>query len=213
MEAQDLTGQKFGKLFVLSFDHKDEKSKKRFWKCKCDCGNIVVVYQNHLKSGHTKSCGCYHSQNNINTKHGFCRRKGGKQRLYKIWVGMKNRCFNKNNQAYKNYGERGITVCNEWLDFIMFKDWALQNGYEDNLSIDRIDVNGNYCPENCRWVNEIVQANNRRNSALLTLNGETYTKTEWERKMNLPRGIINSRLKLGWSIEQAIMTKKGEKRC
>lgn len=212
-EAQNLTGQKFGQLSVLSFDHKDEKSRKKFWKCQCDCGNTVIVYQNHLKSGHTKSCGCLHSRQDINVKHGCCRRKIPKERIYKIWIGIKSRCLNNNNQAFSKYGERGITVCDEWLDFTTFKQWALNNGYADDLSIDRIDVNGDYCPENCRWVNETVQANNRRTSSYLTLDKETHTKAEWEKIMGLPKGIINQRINAGWTIQQAITTKKGEKKC
>lgn len=206
-EAQDLSGQRFGHLVVLEFDHKDTKSRKRFWKCKCDCGKNCIVYQNHLKSGHTKSCGCLHSTKNINVTHGCCRRTVPKKRIYKIWIGMKNRCFNKNNQAYNKYGGRGITVCEEWLDFSKFKEWSFKHGYSDNLTIDRIDVNGNYCPENCRWVNEIIQANNRRSSIYLTVDNETHTISEWTKIYNLPRGLISSRInKLGWDIKKAITT-------
>lgn len=206
-EAQNLSGKRFGSLVVLEFDHRDTNSRKRFWKCKCDCGKICIVYQNHLKSGHTKSCGCAHSRKDINVKHGCCRRKVPKERIYKIWAGMKNRCFNKNNQAYNKYGGRGITVCKEWLDFSNFKEWSFNHGYSNNLSIDRIDVNGNYCPENCRWADEITQANNRRNSVYLTINNETHTMAEWTKIYNLPRGLINSRInELGWDIEKAITT-------
>lgn len=206
-KAQDLSGQRFGNLVVLEFDHKSIKSRKRFWKCQCDCGQQCIVYQNHLKSGHTKSCGCSHHRTDINVIHGCCRRVVPKERIYGIWSGIKNRCLNKNNQAYNKYGGRGITICEEWLDFSNFKEWAFNHGYSDNLSIDRIDVNGNYCPENCRWANEVTQANNRRNSVYLTVGNETHTIAEWTKIYNLPKGLISSRIhKLGWDVEKAITT-------
>lgn len=213
-EAQNLTGQKFGRLSVLSFDHKDEKSRKRFWKCQCNCGNIVIVYQNHLKSGHTKSCGCLHSRQDINVKHGCCRRKVPKERVYKIWAGIKNRCLNDNNQAFSRYGGREISICEEWLNFETFKSWALNNGYKDDLTINRIDVNGDYEPSNCRWATPKEQANNRRNSTLLTFNGETHTLSEWENITGISQKVISSRInKLNWSIENSLTkpTKKYKK--
>ena len=155
-----LPGQKFNKLKIISLHHKrlyinpktNKKKYKEFYLCKCDCGNEIVVYKDNLKRNHTTSCGCYKNEMRIksHTKHGM---EGS--RIYKIWQGIKKRCYRKSFSKYNCYGGRGITVCNEWKnDFMSFYNWAMANGYKDNLSIDRIDVNGNYEPSNCRWATQ-----------------------------------------------------------
>lgn len=134
------------------------------------------------------------------------------ERLYGIWTGIKGRTQNHNNKCYKNYGGRGITVCDEWENsYEAFRDWALANGYQDDLTIDRIDNDGNYCPENCRWVDRITQNNNRRSNHFITHNGETKTITQWARETGLNSQIISGRLKLGWSIEDALSIQKNKK--
>lgn len=169
-----------------------------------------------LRKGITMSCGCYRKENLLK-----CSIKHGKKntRLYVVWQDMRMRCFNPNNEAYKNYGGRGITVCQEWLDFQKFYTWAMSSGYDENAkfgecTLDRIDVNGNYEPSNCRWVNMKVQANNMRKNVNLEYNGETKTLREWCETLNLSYNTIYGRLMKGWDMRKALETpiRKSRKR-
>lgn len=169
-KRQNWLGRRVGRLTVIEYDEeKSEKYKKPYWICKCDCGNTVSVSRDNLASGNTNSCGCLHKEllTQRNTKH-----NKAYSRIYHIWLDMRQRCYNPKNHAYKHYGERGIRICNEWDDFTTFYNWAMVNGYEDDLTIDRINNDGNYEPSNCRWVNRSVQMNNTRCTVFLNIDGE-----------------------------------------
>ena len=169
-DFKDLTGKKFNKLLVLKRTGTD-KRRNAIWLCQCDCGNLKEISSPILKSKTTISCGCLRKENahKLGKSKYSDRTKHGKRytRLYSIWCGMKQRCYYKKSENYKNYGGRNIKVCNEWkTNFEIFYNWAINNGYEENLTLDRIDVNGNYEPFNCRWVTWKVQANNKRQNVV-----------------------------------------------
>lgn len=202
----DLTGQRFGRLVVIK--RSDDKilpcgQKQICWLCRCDCGKEIVVRGSALRQSHTKSCGCISAENLLrrNIKH-----NKRDTRLYQIWAGIKTRCYNKKNSRYNDYGGRGITICEEWRnDFQAFYDWAISNGYRDDLTIDRIDNNGNYDPSNCRWSTFTEQANNTRRNHVVECNGETKTLAEWSRKRKISYSALKQRInKLKLSPEQAL---------
>ncbi len=203
----DLTGQRFGRLVVIRYLYTEQHRRTAVWLCKCSCGKETRVRTDSLTGGKTQSCGCLQSENafNIgkdNIKHGLIH-----HRLYRIYNGMKARCLKPTSQAYKNYGGRGISICEEWeKSFQNFYDWAINNGYKPELSIDRIDNNGDYCPKNCRWANSKTQARNSRTGHFLTYNGETHCLIEWAEKLNIPVSRLRWRYQHGWTTEQ-ILTK------
>ncbi len=179
----DLTGQRFGKLTVLEFVPNDKQHS--YWKCKCDCGNITIVQSNSLKKSRTISCGC----NKGNSSH-----KMSGTRLYMIWKDMKKRCCNPKHKDFPNYGGRKISICLAWINnFIEFRDWAMANGYDDTLTIDRIDVNGNYEPNNCRWVDKKTQVRNRRNTRYIEYQGKQMPLAEVSELTNINYRALESR--------------------
>lgn len=208
---KDITGQKFGRLTAIEFaGHKEFKNgdKRTLWKCKCDCGNIIYVTENALQSGNTTSCGCRakeisHNTGKKNKVHGM-----SNTRLYNIWHGIKYRCLNPSSYEYGDYGGRGITICDEWKnDFTSFMNWSLENGYSDGLTIDRINVNGDYEPGNCRWATLSEQARNTRKSRLIEAFGKTQTLADWADEYGLIPETLSYRLNHGYSIERALNEK------
>ena len=207
---QDLTGLKFNRLTVVEYVGKD-RHKRNKWRCKCDCGKFTVVDSTKLKNGRTKSCGCYHNEMARNREvkhrtHGLTFSEDGKiTRLYRIWSGMKTRCFNPKDEHCGQYMRRGITVCDEWRnDFKAFHDWAMANGYADGLTIDRIDVNGNYEPKNCRWATTLEQNRNKTTTAKFECNGEVHTVKEWAEITGINYQTLFYRYKHGWTPERAL---------
>lgn len=211
----DLTGKRYGRLVVQGLGSK--KGSQHTWKCICDCGNIKEVKGCYLRNGQTKSCGCLKKEflkDTANPKKIHTKHNGTHTRLHRIWLKMRNRCNNPNNDRYASYGGRGIRVCDEWSGengFVNFRDWALENGYDDSLSIDRINVDGNYEPSNCRWATVKMQARNKRNSRNFTIDGKNKNIAEWCEIYGINENNVRSRIKLGWTIEEAleIVERKG----
>ena len=191
---QNLQGQRFGKLVAIEFIEIN-KNKKSVWRFKCDCGNEKNIIVSNVKNGRTSSCGCEHKKQLSNRvkKHGYCGAK-----LYTIWIDMKDRCFNPNNTSYSNYGGRNIKVCNEWKhDFKTFKEWAFKNGYKEGLSIERINNNKDYSPNNCKFISFLDQNKNKRSNKYVTIDGETKTISEWSRVVGINRNTISRRISKG----------------
>ena len=213
----DLTGQRFGRLTVIGLAPKG-KCRQTRWLCRCDCGTEKSVQAGHLRNGSIVSCGCYNSEmtskrNHIyKTKHGDATHTH-RDRLYRIYLQMKNRCLRKTHKYYYRYGERGIKICPEWLGehgYENFKEWSYANGYKPNgdrktMTLDRIDNDGDYCPDNCRWVTFKVQANNKSCNHRITIGNETHTISEWADIVGIDQRSISSRIYNGWSEEDAVM--------
>lgn len=196
-----LEGQRFGMLTVLKFSHIDPKNKGSYWLCRCDCGTEKVLSGHNLRAGLVTDCGC--TWRSRVTTHNSTR-----TRLYKAWANMKARCYNPNNNRYHRYGGRGITVCDEWKnDFEAFQQWALSNGYRDDLTIERINNNKGYSPKNCRWATHKEQGNNKSTNTIITYMGETHTLAEWAEKLGIDYHTLLSRYHYKkWSIKDTLMT-------
>ncbi len=200
-----LDNMRFGRLTVLyrTADRVLPSGKHEvMYECVCDCGNHKAVRLSSLRNGNTKSCGCYRNECSSarRTRHGMSDSK-----LYGVWNSMKDRCESISNRSYPLYGGRGIKVCSDWHDASVFIQWALSNGYREGLTLDRIDGNGDYCPDNCRWVDHIVQNNNTSRNHLLFHDGRSQTIAEWSRETGIPYGTIKSRVnKYGWSADDAL---------
>ncbi|MFA6851468.1 MAG: hypothetical protein WCS30_14090 [Selenomonadaceae bacterium] len=190
-----LPGERFGKLIAI--EPAGKKHGSIFWKCRCDCGNEKNIANYSLISGNSKSCGC----GCLNIKHGM-----SNTRINSIWFNMRQRCNNPHNNAYKYYGKRGISVCEEWLDFGNFYKWSMNNGYQENLTIDRKNNSLGYSPNNCRWTTLKVQANNTRKNVWIEYKGQNKTISQWSEITGLARCLISYRRTHGWSIEKILLT-------
>lgn len=213
----DLTGKRFGRLTVVgrAADYIKPSGKRcAMWHCVCDCGKEKDILGENLKKGATRSCGCFRSDENTrqNSTHHL-----STSPLYAVWCAMKARCNNPNATYFKHYGGRGIKVCDSWMNsFESFRDWAMSSGYNENAgrgecTLDRIDNNGNYEPENCRWITSVAQANNRRSNRVFSYNGEEHNITEWAGIMGLNPKTLFNRIYSGWDFKRAITTKINNK--
>lgn len=207
----DLTNKQYGNLEVNGI-HKRYKTpngtNRILWDCTCKCGKTVIVDGASLRSGHTSSCGCLSSRTTVQDRN----RTHGKSntRLYSIWCGMHSRCYNQNRRSYHHYGAKGITVCQEWHDYITFERWALANGYTDTLTIERLDVEGNYEPSNCCWISKSQQSDNRSTSLIYSYNGKTQNLMHWSKESGIKYSTLYARLKVyGMDFETAITLNGG----
>lgn len=210
---EDLRGRRFGRLTVIDASpRKDGHSS--WWVCQCDCGNIKEVSRSCLIRGASKSCGCLKHERAVAhgkqmmSKHGWYG-----TRVYSVWKRIIDRCENPSVPQYKNYGGRGIRMCDEWRNNPKaFCEWAIAHGYAEGLSLDRIDVNGDYEPNNCRWITMGKQQTNKRNNVTITFNGKTQCVAEWARELGLTQHRLYQRVKAGWTNPQEILfgRKKGE---
>ena len=195
----DLTGRRFGMLTVLSESY-IANNCNIFWECVCDCGNNTIASGSALRCGCKKSCGCLQPRHYSKNK-----------RLYNVWRGMLTRCENPNSKSYKDYGARGISVCDEWHTFKNFLDWSISNGYDENapfgmFTIDRIDTDKDYCPDNCQWVSYKQQARNNRHNHLVTIDGETMPLVAAAEKYGISINTVKMRIRNGWSDVDAVTT-------
>lgn len=204
-KVQNAIGEKFGRLTIIGF----ESYNPAKCKCRCECGNIKTVRLKDLRSGKIVSCGCFAKERNseINTIHGKSH-----SRLFSIWSNMISRCENENIKVYQYYGKRGISVCKEWRnDFREFYKWANAHGYKDDLTLDRIDNDKGYAPDNCRWVTMKSQANNTRRNRLITYNGETKTLKQWADIMGCNESMLRSRLNRGVECRKSYRNTQNKK--
>ena len=201
-------GGRYGKLTVIDLVAQGNANQRKYL-CICDCGNKKVTSEDNLRRGHTRSCGC------LRCGHGGSKKKNipfdSSSKLYQVWLGIRMRCFNPKNHNYKNYGARGIGMCDEWKDsYDAFRKWALANGYTNmparSISIERLDVNGDYCPENCKWATPKEQMNNTRRNTTLEYNGSIKTLMQWAETFGMNYSTFMSRYSRGWSIDKIANT-------
>lgn len=203
-KKEDLKGRRFGRLTVIA-ETNERRNNSVVWLCKCDCGNYTRARASHLKRGGVMSCGCYNREKCL--RHGM-----SKTRLHRTWECMLDRCTNPNSQEADGYINRGIKVCDEWLTFENFAEWAYANGFEEeakrgDCTLDRIDNNGDYEPNNCRWTTAKQQARNRRSNAILEWGDEKHCLSEWAEILKEPYAKLHSRYRRGWSTREILYGK------
>ena len=200
----DVSGERYGRLVAIC---RIDGNSLSMWRCKCDCGREVVVQLSSLRTGNTRSCGCLFIEMATSRvkKHGLACVDGKKTRLFGIWMRMRQRCRDANSWDYKNYGGRGISVCDAWADFPAFHEWSMQNGYDDKKSIERIDNNGSYSPENCKWIPVSEQARNTRRTRNIIHNGSKKTLQQWSDSTGMSPSLITYRIKR-WGVDKALST-------
>lgn len=202
MRVINMEGKTYGRLTVLQ--RVGSKNNRAMWECVCECGKHIITSGHALRRGNTKSCSCLQKDKaSMRLKtHGM-----SSTNLYTTWANIRKRCEDPSSQDYRYYGSRGISVCKEWHDSEVFISWALASGYKQGLTIDRINNNGNYCPENCRWVDRKTQSRNSRKNYLITFRGETHCISEWSEITNIDQNTIRCRIRrYGWDIERALTT-------
>lgn len=201
-------GKKFGRLTIISFEHSKPPYRGWIWVCKCECGNIKKLIPGDVKSGKVMSCGCLHDEMCANRATKFKHLIKDNKRLYSIYNGVKKRCYNKSEPRYKDYGARGIKMCDEWLEsFDDFAEWSLINGYSDKMTLERVNVNGNYCPENCKWITLQEQAFNKRTTIWVNYKGEHIQLKKLCKRESVSYDTVHNRIySLGWSVDKAIET-------
>lgn len=210
MSFVDIKGQKFGRLTALERVGADSWGKSK-WRCHCDCGKDTVVLLSDIRGGKTRSCGCLARDLSKKRRPSNITHGGSRTRLYTIWRDMRSRCYNQKDICYPRYGGRGIKICDEWLnDFGAFQAWAFASGYEDGLTIDRIENDGDYRPDNCRWATHKAQANNRCSNKTITINGETHTLAEWSALSGVDKNTILSRVQRGWTPDRLLEPPKNK---
>ena len=202
------TGQRYGRLTVICDGGR--RRGRVMWLCRCDCGKEILVSSSSLSTGNTRSCGCLHSEQAVENirpwheDHDMDGTASGK--LYCSWRDMLRRCYDERSVSYPNYGGRGITVCEEWHTFRPFRDWAFQSGYEEGLSIDRIDNDIGYCPENCCWTTRKRQNNNKRSNIRIEYDGRNMTASEWAEETGINYRTLIARYNRGWTPEEILTT-------
>lgn len=200
----DITRERFGKLTVQRRSTA-KPGVGHWWECRCDCGVTVLKPTNELRAGRAtrcSECACVERVTRI-VAHRKAARSKFPKKLRKVWDSMKRRCYLPHATFYSEYGGRGITICDEWLESsVLFFEWSMANGYAEGLSIDRIDNDAGYSPGNCRWVDHFVQSANRRSVVNLTWNGETRNITDWAKHLGVKKGTLWMRVKMGWPVER-----------
>lgn len=206
INVAEYIGKKYGKLTILSkAPRKDKGNNTRFY-VECDCGNVTEVYYRHLRSGNNKSCGCLSKERIYRTKDGLRWHP-----LYQVWYNMVSRCANPEDKDFVRYGQRGISVCDEWKKSLtIFYNWAISNGYEKGLKLDRRENNGNYEPDNCRFLTPKENSRNTRTNRYISYKGETKTMIEWAEIFSIKYAVLKTRMRAGWDFEKAV-TQKVEK--